>query len=193
MPQEVEQQVTEDSSFQEAYPNSPSLMFHFTGASNGFPVGLESVGGSQSPGLVGRGSDSESTGVEKEVTLYQWRTPKVWLKVCAHPLTPRPLPILSKQSVSFPTSILLSVTLTLFFKYISPCFLEIRARWGTWVAQSFDFSSGHDLVVHEFKPRMGPCVDSSEPGACFRFCVSLSLCSSPSHALSLSLSKTNIK
>ena len=34
----------------------------------------------------------------------------------------------------------------------------------------------------------GLCTDSSEPGACFRFCVSLSLCPSPARARSLSLS-----
>ena len=38
-----------------------------------------------------------------------------------------------------------------------------------------DFSSGHDLTVREFEPGVGLCADSSEPGACFRFCVSLSL------------------
>ena len=38
-----------------------------------------------------------------------------------------------------------------------------------------DFGSGHDLVVHEFKPRVGLCADGSEPGSLFGFCVSLSL------------------
>ena len=50
---------------------------------------------------------------------------------------------------------------------------------------------GHDLAVREFKPRVGLWADGSEPGACFRFCVSLSLCPSPVHALSLSVSKIN--
>ena len=36
----------------------------------------------------------------------------------------------------------------------------------------------------EFKPCVGLCADSSEPGACFGFYVSLSLCPSPTHALS---------
>ena len=64
---------------------------------------------------------------------------------------------------------------------------------GAWVAQSVkcDFGSGHDLAVREFKPRVGLCADSSEPRACFRFCVSLSPCPSP--ARPLSLSKINIK
>ena len=46
-------------------------------------------------------------------------------------------------------------------------------------------------MVREFKPQMWIYADSSVPGACFRSCVSLSLCPSP--ALSLSLSKINIK
>ena len=50
---------------------------------------------------------------------------------------------------------------------------------------------GHDLAVHEFEPRVRLWADGSEPGACFRFCVSLSLCPSPVHALSLSVSKIN--
>ena len=54
-----------------------------------------------------------------------------------------------------------------------------------------DLGSGHDLTACEFEPRVGLCADSSEPGTCFRFCVSLSLCPSPAHALSLSVSKIN--
>ena len=48
---------------------------------------------------------------------------------------------------------------------------------GAWVAQlvEFDFGSGHDLMVHGFEPRIGLCADSSEPGACLRFCLPLSL------------------
>ena len=48
---------------------------------------------------------------------------------------------------------------------------------------------GHDLAVREFEPCVGLWADGSEPGACFRFCVSLSLCPSPVHALSLSVPK----
>ena len=59
-----------------------------------------------------------------------------------------------------------------------------------WLSQlSIDFSSGHDLAVHKFEPRVGLCADSSEPGACCRFCVILSLCPSLAHALSLSVSR----
>ena len=50
---------------------------------------------------------------------------------------------------------------------------------------------GHDLAVHEFEPRVRLWADGSEPGACFRFCVSLSLCPFPVHALSLSVPKIN--
>ena len=31
------------------------------------------------------------------------------------------------------------------------------------VGEASDFGSGHDLVVHEFEPRVGLCADSSEP------------------------------
>ena len=65
-----------------------------------------------------------------------------------------------------------------------------------------DLSSGHDLTVREFEPHVGLCTDSSEPGACFGFCLPLSLsvpplltlCLSVSLSLSLSLkNKKNIK
>ena len=38
-----------------------------------------------------------------------------------------------------------------------------------------DFGSGHNLMAPEFKPRVGLCADSSKLGACFRFCVCVSL------------------
>ena len=43
-----------------------------------------------------------------------------------------------------------------------------RGCQGAWVAQSVkhltpDFSSGHDLMVCEFKPQIGFCADSVEP------------------------------
>ena len=50
---------------------------------------------------------------------------------------------------------------------------------------------GHDLAVREFEPHVRLWADGSEPGACFRFCVSLSLCPSHVHALSLSVPKIN--
>ena len=51
-----------------------------------------------------------------------------------------------------------------------------QGRLGDSVSYTTNFSSGHDLAVHEFKPHVGFCAGSSEPGACFRFCVCLSLC-----------------
>ena len=42
------------------------------------------------------------------------------------------------------------------------------------------------LRVCEFESRVRLCADSSEPGACFGFCVSLSLPLVCSHTLSLS-------
>ena len=57
------------------------------------------------------------------------------------------------------------------------------------VGSASDFSSGHDLTVGEFEPHVGLCADSSEPGACFGFCIFLSLCPSSTHSLSLSLSQ----
>ena len=57
------------------------------------------------------------------------------------------------------------------------------------VGEASDFSSGHDLTVGEFEPHVGLCADSSEPGAWFRFCVSIALCPSPTLSFSLSLSQ----
>ena len=61
-----------------------------------------------------------------------------------------------------------------------------------WRSQlSVRLQPGHDPVVREFEPRIGLWADGSEPGACFRFCVSLSLCPFPVHVLSLSVPKIN--
>ena len=68
-----------------------------------------------------------------------------------------------------------------------------KERLGGSVSWAADFSSGHDLAVCEFEPRVWLCADSSEPGACFRLCVSFSLWPSPIHALSLSVPKINLK
>ena len=68
---------------------------------------------------------------------------------------------------------------------------NFAGRLGGSVGWASDFSSDHDLTVRGFEPRVGLCADSSEPGACFTFCVSLSLCPSPAHAVSLSVSKIN--
>ena len=60
---------------------------------------------------------------------------------------------------------------------------------GGSVGWASNFSSGHDLAVCEFEPCVGLCADSSEPGACYRFCVSLSLSDPPPFMLCLSLSQ----
>ena len=61
--------------------------------------------------------------------------------------------------------------------------------WGTWVAQSvkcptLGFGSGHDLMIHEFKPHVRLCADGAEPAW---DSLSLSLFAPPLLALSLSL------
>ena len=63
--------------------------------------------------------------------------------------------------------------------------------WGTWVAQrvtrlTLDFGSGHNLTVPDFEPRVRLCTDSVESTW---NSVSLSLCPSPAHSLSLSPNK----
>ena len=59
--------------------------------------------------------------------------------------------------------------------------------WLSWLSIRLGLS--HDLAVPEFEPQGKLCANSSEPGACFGFCISLSLCSSPTCSLSLSLSQ----
>ena len=57
-----------------------------------------------------------------------------------------------------------------------------------WLSQlGVGCRSGQGLTVCEFEPRIGLSADSSEPGACFGFCLSLSLCPTPACTLSLSL------
>ena len=58
---------------------------------------------------------------------------------------------------------------------------------GGSVGRASAFGSGHDLAVCEFEPRVGLCAVSSEPEACFGFCVSLSLSAPPLLMLCLSL------
>ena len=63
---------------------------------------------------------------------------------------------------------------------------------GGSVGWASDFSSGRDLMVYEFEPHVRLCADSSEPGACLRFWVSLSLCPFPACVQSLSVSEKKI-
>ena len=65
--------------------------------------------------------------------------------------------------------------------------LGAQGHLGGSVGWASDFGSGHDLEVRGLKPRVRLCADSSEPGAWFGFCISLSLCPSSACALSLSL------
>ena len=64
---------------------------------------------------------------------------------------------------------------------------------GGLVGRAADYRSGHDLTVCEFEPRVRLCADSSEPGACFGFCVSISpsLPAPPLLMLCLSLAVKN--
>ena len=89
-----------------------------------------------------------------------------------HPLTAEPEPTVLRKGI----------TETFFTRYKGlHCFKDTSR--GPWVAQlaelPTDFRSGHDLTACELEPRVGLCADSPEPGACFRFCVSLSLWPSP--------------
>ena len=61
---------------------------------------------------------------------------------------------------------------------------EIRGCLGGSVGEASDFGSDRDLTVHEFEPHIG--AKSSEPGACFRFCLPLSLSLPCSRSVSLS-------
>ena len=58
-----------------------------------------------------------------------------------------------------------------------PCSLsKINLGAPGWRSRlSVRLQPGHDLADREFEPRVGLWADGSEPGACFRSCVSLSL------------------
>ena len=65
---------------------------------------------------------------------------------------------------------------------------QVLGRLGGSVREASSFGSGRDLTVCGFKPRVGLCADSSEPGDCFGFRVSLSVSAPPLLMLCLSLS-----
>ena len=62
-----------------------------------------------------------------------------------------------------------------------------------WVAQSVKHPTWAQVIITQFvgSNPVSVSVDTSEPRACFRFCLSLFLCPSPAHTLSLSL-KINV-
>ena len=53
-------------------------------------------------------------------------------------------------------------------------FQQMRKMRVIWVAQLVEHPTSAPVVCG-FEPRVGLCADGSEPGACFGFCVSLSL------------------
>ena len=90
------------------------------------------------------------------------------------------LPTMLQKSFDPMTHIVIRVTHR---GFLNVWFKNSMGRLGGSVGWAADFGSGHGLAVCEFKPRVGLCADSSEPGACFEFCVSLSLWPSPTHTL----------
>ena len=67
-----------------------------------------------------------------------------------------------------------------------------KRLWGAWGARSDKCPTWAQVMISRsvsFKPHVGLCADSSEPGACFRICVSLSL--TLPHSCSFSISKIN--
>ena len=73
-------------------------------------------------------------------------------------------------------------------------FLETTGNRGTWVAQSVKPPTSAQVLISQLvnsRPVSGLC---TEPGACCKFCVSLSLSTPPgpcSHSVFLSLSEVN--
>ena len=63
----------------------------------------------------------------------------------------------------------------------------VQGRLGGSVGWASNLGPGHDLAVGGFEPRVRLCADNSEPGVCFKFSVSSSLCPSHAHALSCSV------
>ena len=53
--------------------------------------------------------------------------------------------------------------------------LAEQGSLGGSVSYASNFSSGRDSTEREFKPRVGLCADSSEPGASFGLCLPHSL------------------
>ena len=77
------------------------------------------------------------------------------------------------------------------------CWGPLRTRrslyGGTWVARLVERPTSAQVMISQFvgsSPASGSVLTAcSEPGACFRFSVSFSLCPSPAHTLSHSVSQ----
>ena len=92
--------------------------------------------------------------------------------------------------LSEPASDLLSPSLSLCPSPTHRVSLKINKLRGAWVVQSIEHPTSAQVMISQFvglEPHVGLCADSSEPGACFGFCFSRSLCLSLTHVLSLSL------
>ena len=108
------------------------------------------------------------------------------IKACA--LLIDPISCSPKFKFMFQLSPALPVTHEGYF--IQKCLLGCLGGSVDWAS---NFSSGHDFAVREFEPRVRLCADSSEPGPCFRFCVSLSLTLPCSCSVTLKNKQTKIK
>ena len=67
-----------------------------------------------------------------------------------------------------------------------PSFTKNILIWGSWVAQSVERPTSTQVMISQsVSSSLRLSAVSSEPGACFGSCVSLSLCPYPIHTLSL--------
>ena len=71
-------------------------------------------------------------------------------------------------------SIPLNYTLNTHTVKPQPKYTFFQGCLGGSVNLAYVFGSGHDLAVCGFEPHARLCADRLEPGACFRFCLSLS-------------------
>ena len=70
--------------------------------------------------------------------------------------------------------------------------VKAAPSWGPWVAQSDKRPTSARVMISRFvssSPTLGSVLMAQSPGACFRFCVSLSLFPSLACSLSFSLPK----
>ena len=74
------------------------------------------------------------------------------------------------------------------FRYVKIVLKIVDVR-GIWEALSLKRPTLAQVMISQFvgsSPASGSVLTAQGAGACFGFCVSLSLCPSPAHALSLS-------